>query len=109
MDDHDAEGFAAKYRGTQGTVRRLRGPAKRTCAEICPQRLTSKWSSELFPTPSLHHLTTMADQARIRTYQPGDADLKLARFSIGKAQMEGLAVANRRSECSYSHCYICSD
>ncbi|EKM61012.1 uncharacterized protein PHACADRAFT_247306 [Phanerochaete carnosa HHB-10118-sp] len=40
----------------------------------------------------------MADKtAKIRPFQPGDADEKLFRFTVGKAQMEGLAVANRRS------------
>ena len=40
----------------------------------------------------------MSGQAVIRPYKAGEDDQRLARFTIGKARMEGLAVANRKSQ-----------
>ncbi|KIP11990.1 hypothetical protein PHLGIDRAFT_27606 [Phlebiopsis gigantea 11061_1 CR5-6] len=39
----------------------------------------------------------MVDQAKIRPYQPNGDDQRLARFTVAKARMEGLAVANRKT------------
>ena len=59
----------------------------------CPQKC-QPWSPDLSSSSS----TTMVDQAKIRPYQPNADDQRLARFTVAKARMEGLAVANKKSE-----------